>query len=527
MLASKQTKKDGGYTFEEIKLFVIGATGAGKSSLINLFYIWSKKLRIEDLKDLQELLIKTSIFKGDASAERNVENQGESQTDFPKEYTFEIEDNTNKIKYRIRFLDTPGLGDTRGMDQDEKNLDGIIETVAATEGLNAILLTMNGSNPRINSQVKYVMTKLQGMIPDVLQQNLFVLLTNVDLKPNLKIEQVLDFPLDKKRVFCYNNQIFTLEREDFDDENMLFRVRQSYQFSIEILTRLFKAVSDCSVKPTQEFRLLKYGRDLLKTKLASCNEAETNIHNQKSKLESVLADINNGNVTLSELQKQLFRTETEEYWEAENTPSHNTTCMTCKHSCHQNCGLNENNIQGSALFKSCAAFGGSEYCRQCGHHYGSHVHLRQKYVKKTRSKSIVNSQTQNEINLITDQKAQKENTINTINKQVALLNQRLEDLHVEVQSLVFEMKEVCSRFDYIKEIEACVKVLDEQIEITTSQASSLKSTDEVSSKLASLKKTKQSMKILLDGLRKTLNQGNLPPKKSSNGILDWIKKQLA
>jgi hypothetical protein len=69
---------------------------------------------------------------------------------------------------------------------------------------------MNGSEPRVSHRIKYILNKIQSMVPDALQQSLFILLTNVDLKPNLNISQVLDFKIDQKRIFSYNNQIFQL-----------------------------------------------------------------------------------------------------------------------------------------------------------------------------------------------------------------------------------------------------------------------------------------------------------------------------
>jgi hypothetical protein len=84
-------------------------------------------------------------------------------------------------------LDTPGLGDTRGIEKDDENISMIIDEVIKTENLNAVLLMLNGTDPRINTRVKYVLAKLQGMLPTEFIQNLFILMSNVDLKPNLKI----------------------------------------------------------------------------------------------------------------------------------------------------------------------------------------------------------------------------------------------------------------------------------------------------------------------------------------------------
>lgn len=74
---------------------------------------------------------------------------------------------------------------------DNKNMDDIIDTICKTQNLSAILLMMNGSDARVNARVKYIITKIQGMLPDILEKNLFVLLSNVSLKPNLNIKTVI------------------------------------------------------------------------------------------------------------------------------------------------------------------------------------------------------------------------------------------------------------------------------------------------------------------------------------------------
>ena len=171
----------------DLKIMVIGATGAGKSSLINLFYVWSQNVAFSGLNKLKSVLIKTSYLDGDGSAENLQAGQRESVTSVAKAYHFQLYDKERNINYNLTFLDTPGLGDTRGIEKDEENISTIIDEVVKTENLNAILLMVNGTDPRINTRIKYVLAKLQGILPTVFLQNLFILMSNVDLKPNLKI----------------------------------------------------------------------------------------------------------------------------------------------------------------------------------------------------------------------------------------------------------------------------------------------------------------------------------------------------
>ena len=282
-------------------------------------------------------------------------------------------------------MDTPGIGDTKGLEQDEKNFEVILEsTVKKTSDLNAILLVMNGSDPKISTRLKYIMIKLQGMIPDILADNLVALLTNVDLKPNLDINQVLDFKLDRSRIFYYNNQLFQLSPDDFNDHNIARKAEQSFRDSINTLSDMLEVISSRSLKPTKDFMKIKESRDKLKKKLVECNDAEAKIYKKQKELQDLASQVADGNLKVEDLQKQLNQVTNEETFEEVPTSYHNTTCLTCKNCCHEHCGLNETTQQGSSYFQSCAAFNGQSNCGQCTHQFTSHVHLRHKYVKRTK-----------------------------------------------------------------------------------------------------------------------------------------------
>jgi len=184
-------KAKASYSVEkDVNLIVVGPTGAGKSSLINLFYIWAQKIPVEKLAELKKVPIKTKYFDGDGTAEQNLQDEKKSCTTESRKYDFRLENPATGAVYNLQFLDTPGLGDTAGIQKDDENIDNICDTVAKTEMLNAILLVVNGTEARVHSRLEYLVKKLEGMIPDQLHSNLFVLMTNVDLKPNMKAEEL-------------------------------------------------------------------------------------------------------------------------------------------------------------------------------------------------------------------------------------------------------------------------------------------------------------------------------------------------
>lgn len=402
-------------------------------------------------------------------------------------------------------MDTPGLGDTLGIERDDKHLELVMDTVGNTDGLNAILLVMNGADPRINARVKYIMTKLQGMIPDTLYSNLVVLLTNVGLSPNLKIQDVLDFNISDDNVFFYNNEIFALDPSKFNNHNVKRKLQQSYKDSINTLSDMLDKISSCSVKPTKEFIVIKEARDDLKKKLVECNDADAKIYKKKQELQKLASDIANGKIKIDDLHKQLNQTVEEETWESQPTPSYNTTCLTCKNSCHENCQLNETTQQGSSYFQQCWAFNGNENCAQCEHSYTSHVHLRIKYVKKVNQVSKVDPNVQNAISKAKNDADAQDKAHNAIDAEIKKLDAQLKKSQTDILQLVKNMQKVCSRFDYIKEIEACINVLDEQIDAATSDFSKTLNQNHAT-KLDGLQKTRAKMEKLKSDLVKHLQK---------------------
>jgi hypothetical protein len=105
-------------------------------------------------------------------------------------------------------MDTPGLGDTRGIEQDDKNIENILQTILMTPELNGIVIIINGTECWLSERILYAIQRMKGILPNVLKDNLIVLMTNVATKPNLNIKD-LEMDLPQGRLFYVNNSIFS------------------------------------------------------------------------------------------------------------------------------------------------------------------------------------------------------------------------------------------------------------------------------------------------------------------------------
>ncbi|KAJ7114280.1 hypothetical protein C8R44DRAFT_740427 [Mycena epipterygia] len=146
----------------EYTILLVGETGTGKSALLAF---------------IANVLAGNSLFKYDFTIldpdnERGV-SQKENQTKYAKLYEF-----TSQNGIKINVLDTPGLADTRGIQQDELHKKGIAtEIKEQVTAVDAVLILANGTLPRLSVSTEYALTTLSSIFPKSLADNISLVLT--------------------------------------------------------------------------------------------------------------------------------------------------------------------------------------------------------------------------------------------------------------------------------------------------------------------------------------------------------------
>ncbi|KAH3768533.1 hypothetical protein DPMN_169747 [Dreissena polymorpha] len=101
--------------WKEKTLLMIGETGTGKSTLVDgmanyiLGVTWNDPFRF-------------SIVNLEDEEKKKIGNQAVSQTEWITCYTIYPHEGS-RISYTINIIDTPGFGDTSGLDRDRKSLN--------------------------------------------------------------------------------------------------------------------------------------------------------------------------------------------------------------------------------------------------------------------------------------------------------------------------------------------------------------------------------------------------------------------
>jgi energy-coupling factor transporter ATP-binding protein EcfA2 len=211
------------FTIEkDTKLLLIGETGAGKSTTVNTVVSLLHGLGYEDERKVaipQEINIEpydgsyaTRLkmpcnipqFEG-LSTEQKGGRQNVSQTQEPRVYKL-LDKSTGK---QLSIIDTPGLGDTRGVSQDDKNVNQILHSIFSMQGVNGICLVHNSSKSRLTHGVELAIKKIKNMFTKDCLKHFVVCLTFVSDPSQIACKdslRALGIPLEN--VFYFENNCF-------------------------------------------------------------------------------------------------------------------------------------------------------------------------------------------------------------------------------------------------------------------------------------------------------------------------------
>jgi len=147
----------------KITIIIVGETGVGKTAFMNLLANVCVGRPVDQFRREHNPHNESNLDKN------------QSQTNAAMMYTFERRDGV-----QLRMLDTPGLCDTRGLEQDKEHKKSIAETIRAhIQTLDAVIIMANGTVERVGPGVEYALHTLAAMFPRSIADNIGFMFTNV------------------------------------------------------------------------------------------------------------------------------------------------------------------------------------------------------------------------------------------------------------------------------------------------------------------------------------------------------------
>ena len=169
----------------QINILLLGEIGVGKSTWINALANYLMFATLEEAEENEMVsLIPTSFTMIDENYERKEVKighdkdecftEGESATQHPKTYSFKTNDES---KY-LRLIDTPGIGDTRGAEQDKINFQNTLRHIAELDVLHGICILLKPNNSRLTVMFNYCIKELMAKLHVDACRNIVFCFTN-------------------------------------------------------------------------------------------------------------------------------------------------------------------------------------------------------------------------------------------------------------------------------------------------------------------------------------------------------------
>jgi len=341
-------------------ILVVGMTGSGKSTLIDALMNFVYDVRYED--DVRLKLIALT----DSEAKKQ-ENQANSQTDFITVYNIEWMPGMN-IDYNVVVIDTPGLGDTRGIEYDKKMIKNIEVLFNSKEidSLDCIGFVAKAGDVRLTAEQKYIFESILMIFGKDVGENLISLCTFYDGNDLKVLDAFQEAGINFVDNFPYNSfGIFQGRAREPVERSLLTTTPNvsSYQDFYNNSSKFFKTVQSMSAKSLVLTKEVLKDREHIEATVEGLNIRVRELLLLKDKVdqEKRICEQHEADATANENTE--YEVEEHKIVKINLDPGvFVTNCLECNISCHFPCG-----IQNDDEKYNCAAMGrgGSQATISC------------------------------------------------------------------------------------------------------------------------------------------------------------------
>ena len=185
-------------------LMVVGATGTGKSSVINGLTNYIYGVNWED--DFRYKLI----------LDESQNSQTQSQTSWITAYTFYPTIEHSNLHSTITVIDTPGFGDTGGIQRDKEIVDQIKAFFSDQKShyvdqLHAVAFVASASSVRLTATQKYIFDATLSIFGKDIESNIFFIATFADAETPPVYEAAREAKIPYSKAYKFNNSVLYTE----------------------------------------------------------------------------------------------------------------------------------------------------------------------------------------------------------------------------------------------------------------------------------------------------------------------------
>ncbi|KXJ78527.1 hypothetical protein RP20_CCG004382 [Aedes albopictus] len=444
-------------------IILLGETGSGKSTLINYLTNYFHNGTLENLK----IAIPTKHYKATEGLnhhEDNVQDSSHSQTRACTVYNFRKEDTI------FNFIDTPGLSDTKGAAQDDFNIQQIMGAAEQSGELTAIILVINGTQARATVNLRNTFCLLRSSIPDVLQKNLVVVLTNCSATSvNFDLVHLEPWTIAETNVFHMNNSALSRPVSQWiNNERKKKAVEQEWQCSMETIEELKQNLTKLGGKATEAFKQMRINRNRIKSQLHNILLEVKNFQDLQNELDimkKTQQNVTNDIVKYSDYK----RTKQVEYTELEPSIFVRKFCMVCMTPCNAipSAPSSYKSVPFYRDVVNLAQYIFKPKC-PCNHTPFYHYDSKVKLVTKIKTVEEIFEDIKNAYDDSVRKNKEIQSKIGSLDNDIAALRHALDKKEAEILECCHELKKLCSQFNFVHELQNIMDVMERDARTVTS-----------------------------------------------------------
>ncbi|KAN0035753.1 hypothetical protein ACTA71_005041 [Dictyostelium dimigraforme] len=416
----------------------------------------------------------------------------------------------------LTIIDTPGIGDTRGVDQDKKNFENILNYISKFDNIDGICILLKPNDARANILSQYCFKGLLSQLHKSSCKNIVFCYTNsrgTFYQPgdsHKKIQEMVsslgtpDLKYLPENIFCFDSESFRFlaalkQGIPFSDEQIK-DFSNSWETSVKSTERLISYINSLTSHDIKNTVSLNNSRMLINTLTRPIVEITSMINCKVKDIETKKEEIKHKTNNIEELKKNL----TVEYKtiERKNLPYPTTVCTNpgcCQivkyneiesihysQRCHEGCVIKGPTNQINCIdLKGCCAMDRSTLsCRQCKHgcHYTKHMHIT--YETYMVPVIWVDEEVKMKINKGIDENTAKQQAIESLEKLIKENSDEKEEIIRISSQLSFFLKEnsittytdtvieylkICIELEDLKSDKSGKKSLQENLEVFQKQ----------------------------------------------------------
>lgn len=425
---------------------VLGETGVGKSTQMSALVNFLMGVKIDDPFRYQLIVESTS------------HDQSKSQTSEVNLYCVE-----SQINYPpVVLIDTPGYGDTRGIEKDEE-IDQMLQHLFTTDvdRIHLICFVTKSSSNRLTGSQNYVFNKVLQMFGKDVAENFLFVLTFCDggepvVVKSLEVSPIVGPIVRSIQSDWYlrfnNSAVFTAYNKAKPDKMQQF----FWDLGEESMKQFMEKMA------TTEEKSLTLSKEVIKQRKtldAQISGLQKNLQlglAHTAKLEDILDQFQKNYHQMDE-NKDFEITVNEPTIEERRLPVgvHTTRCTTCNRTCHDNCGI----IPPSSKEACCAMTNG--YCTVCDGkcHHSQHINSEFEIIHSTRPKKVKQKELEALYKNAKDGMNAKEkviygllNDLDIVQNQCLLIQQQLQDSIARLNQIALRPNCFKSTNEYIDQM---------------------------------------------------------------------------